>query len=259
MTESDNAVFSLAELIRDTGNLLAFHKRCGLVYPRSPDITTFLKTPLPRISHPSLPGPEQTGTAKTETAAAPTETKTTVCSLDNLSAMIAECRSCSPGEGTDRISMEPGNNTPVGLMIVCDPPQVDTPEVAPIQGEARDLLSRMLTAIDLTMDEVHLTSIIKCRLPKGERSLEKRESYCLDWLEREADLVSPRIILTLGPLSARLILQTGRQLFTVRGRLHDWRKIPLVSSYHPEILLKHQELKKASWEDLKLVKKILNR
>ncbi|MFW5906170.1 MAG: uracil-DNA glycosylase, partial [Desulfobia sp.] len=121
----------------------------------------------------------------------------------------------------------------------------------------RNLLGRMLAAIDLSLEEVYLTGVLKC-LPADRNLAAAQESgTCLSWLRKEVELLNPGIILTLGPLSARLLLETDKQLFTLRGRLQKWRNTPLIASYHPEMLLRHQELKKASWQDLKLIKSMI--
>ncbi len=241
----------MAELVKTAGNLLGFHHLCGLDYPYNRELKSFLGKPVKKT-------PENASSRRAEERTAQSEKK--LHNLDDLSAMIAECRACPLSRTTaERIPAEGYKNRPLGLFIVCDPPLAGTtPPIAPIQGEARKLLARMLAAIDLTIEEVFLTSPVKCPSTESNFSVKNKIKACLSWLVKEVDLLAPGIILTLGPLSAKLLLDTEKQLFTLRGRFHKWQDTPLVPSYHPDILLKHEELKKASWEDLKLVKKMLS-
>ncbi len=249
----------LAELIQGTKDLLTFHQRCGLDYPRSPALQCFLEGPPSAATvypPPRRQSEQYTGQANTTE---PT-TKTTAETIrpDDLAAMTAEYRACGLSEITeDGIAAEGRKEGPIDLFIVCDPPLNPGKGAAPIQGEDRELLVKMLTAIDMQMEEVYLTSIVKCLPTDHDYPAEQGMKACLARLKREVDLLNPRLILTLGPLSARLMLDTEKQLFTMRGKLQRWQDTTLIPSYHPNMLLKHSELKKASWKDLRLIKKML--
>lgn len=243
----------LAELLGAAKNLLEFHDRWGMEYPYNDDLKFFLD----RSVQASPQESSSSGRIDPDKEEPLDKSGDRIANQDELTALIAECCSCPLGEnaaGTGRITPESSKDRPASLFIVCDPPWSGTTSSAPIEGEARNLLGRMLAAIDLSLEEVYLTSVLKCLPADKNLPVDRETGICLSWLKKEVELLNPGIIFTLGPLSARLLLETDKQLFTLRGRLRKWGNTPLVASYHPEMLLRHRELKKASWEDLKLIK-----
>lgn len=129
----------------------------------------------------------------------------------------------------------------------------------PFVGQSGKLLDNMLAAIKLKRGQnVYITNIIKCYLP-GNRTPEANEiAQCVPYLERQIQLIQPKLIVVLGETAA-LLLGYGATLSDVRGILHDYRGssshtfgkgIPLIITHHPAYLL-HTPLKKAeAWDDL---------
>ena len=129
----------------------------------------------------------------------------------------------------------------------------------PFVGQSGKLLDNMLAAIKLKRGHnVYITNIVKC-YPPGNRTPEADEiAQCLPYLERQIQLIQPKLIVALGETAA-LLLGHDATVPDLRGKLHDYRGssshglekgIPLVITYHPAYLL-HNPLKKAkAWDDL---------
>ncbi len=128
----------------------------------------------------------------------------------------------------------------------------------PFVGPAGQLLTRMITAMQLTRDEVYIANIVKCR-PPGNRNPDPEEvDACRPYLERQIELVNPRVIVLLGavPLSA-LLGKSG--ISSLHGQWQQYKDIPVMPTYHPSYLLRSPQRKKEAWEDLQEVMRKLGK
>lgn len=141
-------------------------------------------------------------------------------------------------------------------LIVGEAPGADEDEQGePFVGHAGKLLDAMLAAIDLPRgNKVYLTSVLKSH-PPGNRNPSREEiAACLPYLERQIQLIQPRIILALGAVAAHSLLKTEMPIGELRGRLHHYQDIPLVVTYHPAYLLRSPQEKAKAWQDLCLAR-----
>ena len=109
--------------------------------------------------------------------------------------------------------------------------------------------------------EVYIANLLKCR-PPGNRTPQPGEiSNCREFLQRQIELVRPKAICTLGGCAAQNLLGTSESIGRLRGRLHDYRGIPVLCTYHPAFLLpgRSPEKKKDVVDDLKMLLRRLGR
>lgn len=128
----------------------------------------------------------------------------------------------------------------------------------PFVGQAGKLLDAMLRAIGLARGEnVYIANILKSR-PPGNRDPKPEEAEaCRPYLERQLALIQPRILLALGRIAAQNLLATDAPITRLRGRIHDYRGVPLVVTYHPAYLLRNPADKAKAWDDLCLARKVM--
>lgn len=120
----------------------------------------------------------------------------------------------------------------------------------PFTGPAGHLLDNMFKAIALKRDDAYLANVIKCR-PVDDRHPHVGEiASCLPYLQRQISLIKPRIIVALGKTAASALLDTDATISSLRGRVHDYRGIPLIVTFHPAYLLRSPMEKAKSWQDL---------
>ena len=139
----------------------------------------------------------------------------------------------------------------------------------PFVGKAGQLLDNMLHAMGLSRDPdaaarlakthlqgVYIANVLKCR-PPGNRNPEPAEvSQCVPFLERQIELLQPKLIVAMGRFAAQTLLAATvpeaqtLALGKLRGRLHSYRGIPVVVTYHPAYLLRAPAEKAKSWADL---------
>ena len=77
---------------------------------------------------------------------------------------------------------------------------------------------------------------------------------CIPYLERQIGLIRPKIILALGRIAAQTLLLTDTSISRLRGKMHEYRGVPMVVSYHPAYLLRNPVDKAKVWDDLCLAR-----
>jgi len=127
----------------------------------------------------------------------------------------------------------------------------------PFVGAAGQLLTKMIEAMGLTREQVYIANVVKCR-PPGNRVPEPDEiAACAPFLEAQLTTIQPKVICTLGRTAVTALLQTEAPMGFFRGKLFEWKGIPLVATYHPAYLLRNPSAKTQVWQDLQPVIKIL--
>jgi DNA polymerase len=121
----------------------------------------------------------------------------------------------------------------------------------PFVGQAGKLLDNMLAAIRLKRGaNVYIANLVKCR-PPGNRNPEPHEALqCEPYLHRQIELIRPKLIIALGKVAAANLLASDASVASMRGRIHEYRGIPLIVTYHPAYLLRNLADKSKAWADL---------
>jgi DNA polymerase len=245
------------EFLHDVRQLVAFHQAIGIEgYPRTPELAQFLAGPQP----PTSPARSQTkAAAKPETIRTPsarTQTAAAVMPDTTLSDLYAEIQGCQrcPHHQSRSKAITGESTTGIKLLIITDAPSAeDDRSGLPMSGEPGQLLDKMLGAIGLRRDAVHLSLLTRCHAeePPGKEAVDA----CLPFLLKEILLVAPKVVCAMGPLTAQKLLHTSKPLSQLRGRFHDFQGIPLMPTFSPEFLLKAPEMKRATWLDLQMIQK----
>jgi len=123
----------------------------------------------------------------------------------------------------------------------------------PFVGPAGKLLDQMILAMGLSPEEVYITNIVKCRPPQNRDPRSDEIDACWPFLERQIELVQPKLICTLGRPASNTLLQNHRSMGELRGRWFHYRHIPVLPTYHPAYLLRSPGQKKQAWQDLKRI------
>ena len=122
----------------------------------------------------------------------------------------------------------------------------------PFVGRAGQLLDNMLAALGLRRGEnVYIANILKCRPPGNRDPAPAEAASCRPFLDRQIDLIQPRVIVALGRVAAQALLDSDAPLGRLRGRDHAFRGVPLIVTYHPAYLLRSPGDKGQAWRDLR--------
>ena len=136
--------------------------------------------------------------------------------------------------------------------------------MANLSSGAGQLFSKILQSVKIKREDVFITNMLKCR-PPGNRNPSKSEiELCLPYLESQIALINPKIIVTLGNIPTKYLLNSQEGITKVRGRWFDWiGGIKIFPMFHPSYLLRHEETtpgspKKLTWQDIKELKRALS-
>lgn len=169
-----------------------------------------------------------------------------------LRTAVQGCRACALCEGRRNAVLGSGAASPRWLIVGEAPGEQEDARGLPFVGPSGDLLDAMLAALALQRDagQVYITNTVKCR-PPGNRNPQPDElAACAPFLQRQIELLKPRVILALGRVAAHALLGGAEPLGRLRGRVHVHRGLRVVVSYHPAYLLRHPIDKARAWEDL---------
>jgi uracil-DNA glycosylase len=178
---------------------------------------------------------------------------------NTLDTTVRGCRACRLWETRTKTVFGTGDRR-ADLMIIGEAPGADEDSQGePFVGRAGQLLTLMLAAIGFSREQVYIANVLKCR-PPGNRDPKPDEALaCQSYLHRQVALIEPRVILSVGRISAQHLLKTETPVGQLRGRWFDYgpARIPLRVTYHPAYLLRSPEQKAKAWEDLTEVKRRL--
>lgn len=145
------------------------------------------------------------------------------------------------------------------LMFVGEAPGADEDlKGEPFVGRAGQLLTKIIEAIGLTREQVYIANVIKCRPPQNRNPEPDEVATCEPFLFEQVDIIKPRVIVALGKFGAQTLLRTEEPISRLRGRMFDYRGSTLIPTFHPAYLLRNPASKREVWEDMKLVKRLLD-
>lgn len=177
---------------------------------------------------------------------------------DGFAADVAACTACKLC--ATRKKTVPGTGDPQAdwLFVGEAPGAEEDARGEPFVGQAGRLLDAMLAALGLSRArQVYIANVLKCR-PPGNRPPEPAEAdACRPYLTRQIELIRPRLIVALGRAAASLLLGTDASIASLRGRVHRYREVPVVVTYHPAYLLRTLPDKAKAWEDLVFAQTII--
>ena len=223
---------------------------------RRADVLRELKLlPVWRLRRPQAP---DTVSAAGDTSGDERRSRIATLTLDALVDDIAGCTACALCK-TRRMTV-PGVGDPrAQWMFVGEAPGADEDSQGePFVGAAGQLLDNMLVALGLARTEnVYIANVLKCR-PPNNRTPEPAEALaCAPYLDRQIELIAPRLIVALGRSAAGRLLNTDAPVSSLRNRVHRYRGTPLIVTYHPAYLLRTPADKAKAWEDLLFARRTL--
>lgn len=151
-------------------------------------------------------------------------------------------------------------NPRAGLMIVGEAPGADEDRTGePFVGRAGQLLTKILSAIGLTREDVYICNILKSRPPQNRTPEADEIAAHLPLLYKQIALVQPKVILAVGATAGNALLGKKSSLGALRDREHTFHGLPLFVTYHPAALLRNEQWKRPTWEDVQLMKAAYDR
>ncbi len=169
------------------------------------------------------------------------------------------CTRCGLARGRRQVVFSDGN--PSGrLMVVGEAPGASEDATGlPFVGRAGKLLDLMLAAVGLSRaDSVYICNVIKCRPPGNRNPTPDEIKSCAPFLEGQIRLVAPEVLLAVGSFAAQWLTGTTGPLGRLRGRVYSYEGVPLVVTYHPAALLRNPAWNRPCWDDLQLLRQVMD-
>lgn len=189
--------------------------------------------------------------------------------LAAIAAEVASCVKC--GLSANRNTTVPGEGSldPQVLFIGEGPGAEEDRTGRPFVGAAGKYLDTWLPPIGLAREQCFIANCVKCRPPQNREPHPDEIGACLPYLLKQITILKPRVICCLGRIAAQTVLRTTASLGELRGRIHELppelqqlsgSEIPVVVTYHPSAVLRDKaSLRKPVWDDLKLLKSLLEK
>ncbi len=191
--------------------------------------------------------------APTAVAPAAAERNAAIAAMDweQLRQSVSGCSACGLCQARKQAVFGVGDEKPGWLFVGEGPGAEEDERGEPFVGQAGRLLDAMLAAIGLQRGEkVYIANAVKCRPPDNRTPEPSETAACRPYLERQIELLKPKLIVALGRPAAQTLLAREVKIADVRGKLFDHRGTPLIVTYHPAYLLRNLTEKAKSWEDL---------
>jgi len=185
--------------------------------------------------------------------------KEQIDTIEQIAHEIKVCRNCPLWEKRTNAAPGEGVLQPLVLVIGEGPGEDEDRQGRPFVGRAGQLLDKMLDSIGLSRKtNCFIANVVKCRPPFNRNPYPEETAACASYLDRQIALLKPKFILVMGVIAAQSLLQTTDSMKKIHGKFTEisvgGMKIPLIATYHPAALLRNEEYKRPTWEDLKLLK-----
>jgi DNA polymerase len=174
--------------------------------------------------------------------------------IEELNQKIKSCVRCSLSSSRKNVVCGEGSIN-ANLMFVGEAPGFDEDiQGRPFVGEAGKLLTSLIEKMGFTREEVYITNTVKCHPPQNRDPKEEEILACSDYLKKEIELISPKVIMTLGKIATYTLKgMVGKvkdiQISKIRGNVFYYDNIPVIPTFHPAYLLRNRKDKWLTWED----------
>jgi uracil-DNA glycosylase len=159
--------------------------------------------------------------------------------LARLGVHAAGCTRCALAAGRTQVVFGVGNPAADLMFVGEGPGREEDLRGEPFVGRSGKLLDLLMRQeIGVERDQCYIANVVKCRPPGNRDPLPAEIEACRPYLERQVDLVSPKVVVTLGNFATKTLLGTAEGIRKVRGRVYPFRGVHLVPTYHPAAALR---------------------
>lgn len=173
--------------------------------------------------------------------------------MDNWEALeqaCLQCNKCKLSSGRTNVVFGVGNKNADILFVGEGPGEQEDLQGEPFVGPAGKLLDDMLSIIDLDRSKVYIANIVKCRPPHNRDPQDDEQDLCIDYLRRQVALIQPKILVCLGRIAARRIIDPEYRITREHGTWVQRSGIWMTALYHPSALLRDLSKRPETFEDL---------
>ncbi len=176
--------------------------------------------------------------------------------LEELAREIEACRDCDLYKTRNKVV--PGEGKPdAEIMLIGEAPgYFEDREGRPFVGPAGKYLDELLRMVGLRREDVYIGNVIKCRPPQNRDPLPREIKACKKWLDKQIEIISPKIIITLGRYSLSYFFP-NESISKLHGKARKWDDKIIFFMYHPAAALHQSFLRKIIEEDMRKFKEVV--
>ncbi|MGB2706207.1 MAG: uracil-DNA glycosylase [Candidatus Omnitrophota bacterium] len=179
--------------------------------------------------------------------------------LEVLKEEVLSCKKCELCQRRRNVVFGAGDPK-AKLMFVGEAPGMEEDlQGMPFVGRAGKLLTKIIESIGLKRKDVYIANVLKCRPPDNRNPLPTEILTCEEYLRKQIEIIEPAVICALGKFAAQTLLRSTETITKLRGRFYDFSGTKLIPTYHPAYLLRNPHDKRLVWEDMKKIRKILQK
>lgn len=183
--------------------------------------------------------------------------------MEEIEEKIRKCRKCNLWKSRKNAVPGEGNKN-ADLMVVGEAPGKKEDEMGrPFVGKAGQILNEIFEENGIRREDVYITNVVKCRPPKNRNPFHEEIEACFPYLEKQIELIKPKIILTLGNFGTRVIMELygfeAYPITAIHGRIFDSpiHQIKILPTFHPAACIYNPLLKEKFCNDIKKLREIL--
>ena len=165
------------------------------------------------------------------------------------------CRNCPLAETRTNLVFGVGSETAEVLFVGEGPGEQEDLKGEPFVGPAGKLLDDMLAMIGLNRSRIYIANIVKCRPPHNRDPQPNEQQSCIGWLDRQIELLQPKIIVCLGRIAAMALIDPGFRITREHGQWFDRGGRRVMATYHPSALLRDVTKRPEAFMDLRELRK----
>lgn len=175
--------------------------------------------------------------------------------LEELKQITHNCRKCRLCSGRTNVVFGQGNPEADIMFIGEGPGRDEDLQGEAFVGAAGMLLTKAIEAIGLKREEVFIANIVKCRPPGNRNPQEDEMKACIPYLRWQVKLIQPKIIVCLGSIAGKNIIDKNLRITRQRGKWVEKKGYKIMPTFHPAAILRDENKKRPFWEDFKEIKK----
>ena len=175
-------------------------------------------------------------------------------SFEKLKAECTCCASCALASTRTNLVFGCGNEHSRIMFVGEGPGQQEDEQGEPFVGPAGKLLDVELELIGLSREDVYIANIVKCRPPQNRDPLPEEQDACRGWLDRQISLVDPAIIVCLGRISAKALIDPGFMITKQHGQWFEKDGRKYIATYHPSALLRDVSKRPDAFTDFTVIR-----
>ena len=161
-----------------------------------------------------------------------------VARLAELRTVALSCTACRLAEGRLNVVFGDGNPSADVVFVGEAPGAREDEQGLPFVGPSGKLLERLLSEIGLRREDVYIANVVKCRPLKNRDPRPDEIEACKGYLRNQLSLIDPKVVVTLGNFSSKLLLNTETGITRLRGTAYEWWGRYLVPTFHPAAALR---------------------